>query len=68
MLDNAVELGIHYPAACHQQGAYKHRFDQALFPQTREICRTTLSLPMGPMMTHEQQDRVVTLIKQWLQV
>ena len=65
MLKRGVELGVHYPRACHHQGAYEHMFDSALFPQAREICRRTISLPMGPMLSQNQQGRVVSVIGDW---
>jgi dTDP-4-amino-4,6-dideoxygalactose transaminase len=60
-----VGTGIHYPVPCHQQGAYREQFSEHHYPDTEAICRTTASLPMGPMLHADQQMRVIDLIENW---
>jgi dTDP-4-amino-4,6-dideoxygalactose transaminase len=45
-----IETGVHYPKACHRQGAYADRAWPAL-PQAERLAARVLSLPMGPHLT-----------------
>jgi dTDP-4-amino-4,6-dideoxygalactose transaminase len=45
--DAGIATMIHYPTACHQQGAYADMAHMQL-PIAGELARTVLSLPMGP--------------------
>jgi dTDP-4-amino-4,6-dideoxygalactose transaminase len=65
MQERGVQLSIHYPTACHHQEAYRQAFAPDQFPNTIEICRTTVSLPMGPMLSEQQQSLVIDCIREW---
>jgi dTDP-4-amino-4,6-dideoxygalactose transaminase len=55
---------IHYPIPPHKSGAYKElpkKFRKQ--PITEALSRTLLSIPMGPHLTHVQQDYVIQSIK-----
>lgn len=45
--DAGIATMIHYPTACHRQGAFAGMAYQQL-PLAEELARTVLSLPMGP--------------------
>jgi dTDP-4-amino-4,6-dideoxygalactose transaminase len=58
-----VETLIHYPIAPHLSGAYADRgFKVGDFPITERIAATALSLPIGPHLTPEMQERVVQAV------
>lgn len=54
---------IHYPIPPHQQKAYAHHKVAAQsFPIAERIHRETLSLPLGPHLAIDQQDRVIQTV------
>lgn len=53
-----VPSAMHYPIANHHSGAFRDEFKNASFPVTEEICRTCLSLPMGPHLSLEQAHEI----------
>lgn len=59
--EQGIETLIHYPIAPHQQECYKEYVHLSL-PITEEIHRTELSLPIGPMMTLEEAQRVIETV------
>jgi dTDP-4-amino-4,6-dideoxygalactose transaminase len=55
---------IHYPVPPHLSGAYAGlNLKRGAFPIAEKIASTILSLPMGPHLTTEQSEFVVTAIK-----
>ena len=59
--EQGIETLIHYPIAPHQQECYEEYVHLPL-PITEEIHRTELSLPIGPMMTLEEAERVIETV------
>jgi dTDP-4-amino-4,6-dideoxygalactose transaminase len=58
-----VETLIHYPVPPHHSGAYAGRnFTPGGFPIAERIASTVLSLPMGPHLTADLQDRVMAAV------
>ena len=58
-----VDTLIHYPIPPHRQQAYASLgWGEGAFPVSERIHREVLSLPVGPQMTDEQQDRVIEAI------
>lgn len=58
---------IYYPIPLHQQPVYQNLGYQAnQLPIVETICQEVLSLPMFPELSREQQDRVITAIKEGL--
>ena len=59
---------IHYPAAVHQQPAYRSAAlaEGGALPATERICREILSLPMHAQLTDEQVLRVGQAIREWV--
>ena len=64
LADNGVQTLIHYPTPPHKQDAYKE-WNTLSFPITEEIHRTIISLPMSPVLTQEEIQKVVDVINAW---
>ncbi len=62
--DKDIQTNIHYPTPPHKQGAYSELADKS-FPISEEIHATELSLPMSPVLTDEEVNRVVEVINEW---
>lgn len=59
---------IHYPIPPHLSDAYADsHFYQNQFPIAERLAKYELSLPIGPHLTFEQQDLVITAIISWLE-
>ncbi|MGC1632648.1 MAG: DegT/DnrJ/EryC1/StrS family aminotransferase [Gelidibacter sp.] len=52
---------IHYPIAPHQQKALS-MFKQNSFPITEEIHKSVISIPISPVMTVDEVDRVIKVL------
>ncbi|HLJ96170.1 MAG TPA: DegT/DnrJ/EryC1/StrS family aminotransferase [Gemmataceae bacterium] len=65
--ENAIGTAIHYPLPVHLQPAYQDRvvLGGRGLPQTEQVCREILSLPMYPQMTDEQVRQVGEQIVRW---
>lgn len=61
LLSNGVETLIHYPIPPHRQQAYKNRAFKS-YPITEQIHEQVLSLPISPIVTLEEADKVVRLV------
>lgn len=61
---NDIQTIIHYPTPPHKQPAYKE-WNNLSFPITEEIHRTILSLPISPVMTDTEVEKVVSIINRW---
>jgi dTDP-4-amino-4,6-dideoxygalactose transaminase len=60
---NGIGTLIHYPIPPHQQKAYaQHKVAVLSFPIAERIHRETLSLPLGPHLSMDQQDRVIASV------
>ena len=63
LADRGIESGVHYPTPPHRQQAFA---DSGLaarsFPVAEALAREVLSLPIGPHLTHEQQDAVIAAV------
>ena len=55
-----IGAGIHYPVACHLQGAFRHLgYQRGDMPVSERAADEILSLPLFPGITADQQQRVV---------
>ncbi|HEU5318160.1 MAG TPA: DegT/DnrJ/EryC1/StrS family aminotransferase, partial [Chloroflexota bacterium] len=55
-----VEVGVHYPVPLHLQPALAHlALRRGAFPEAERLADEALSLPIFPLMSDAQQDRVV---------
>lgn len=64
LLGQRVETLIHYPIAPHKQRAYKNWANLSL-PVTEKIHNEVLSLPISPVMTEENVNRVTRIINDY---
>ncbi len=60
---HGIETLIHYPIPPHRSGAYASDREWGALPITDDAARTHLSLPMGPHLSIEHQDRVVSALR-----
>lgn len=58
---NGVQTNIHYPTPPHHQGAYSEWKDRQ-YPITEQIHREVMSLPMSPVLSEEEVDKVITVV------
>ncbi len=61
LLQNGIQTLIHYPIPPYKQQAYKE-YNHLSFPITEKIHREVLSLPISPVMTQEEIEKVVKVI------
>ncbi|MCR4030913.1 MULTISPECIES: DegT/DnrJ/EryC1/StrS family aminotransferase [Flavobacterium] len=59
--DNGIQTLIHYPTPPHKQECYPH-FNNLSLPITEKIHDEVLSLPISPVMTSEEVEKVVNII------
>ena len=65
---HGVEAGIHYPTPLHLQPAYSQLgYRRGDLPVTEAVADTCLSLPLYPEMSDSQQDRVVELVRDFVE-
>ena len=64
LADQGVQTLIHYPIPPHKQECYK-AWNHQSYPITEQIHRQELSLPISPVMTMEEAERVVSLLSQY---
>lgn len=62
--ENEIQTNIHYPTPPHKQGAYKE-WENKSYPISEEIHRTELSLPISPVMTDVEVEKVVGVVNEW---
>lgn len=65
--ENGVPSMVYYPKAMHRQKAFEGAgtCDDA-FPNTLQLCRTVLALPLHPYMREEDVQRVAELVSAYL--
>ena len=59
--DNHIQTNIHYPIPPHKQLAYSE-FNVQSFPITEEIHNSVLSLPISPVLTDREIEKVVDVL------
>jgi UDP-2-acetamido-2-deoxy-ribo-hexuluronate aminotransferase len=63
-----VPTAVHYPIAMHQQEALAYLgYQKGDFPYAEKASQSVVSLPMHPYMTLEDQQLVVTVVKESLE-
>jgi dTDP-4-amino-4,6-dideoxygalactose transaminase len=63
--DRGIGTGIHYPIPVHLQKAYHHlQYQSGDFPVTEKVCTELLSLPMYPTLRRDQQEFVVSAVRE----
>ncbi len=64
LLDNKIETIIHYPIPPHKQLALCE-YSALKLPVTEQIHREILSLPISPLLTDQEIDRIIDVINQF---
>lgn len=62
---NGVQTNIHYPTPPHKQRAYEELSEMSL-PVTEKIHREAISLPISPVMSMADVERVVGVVNDWV--
>ncbi|MDD4111285.1 MAG: DegT/DnrJ/EryC1/StrS family aminotransferase, partial [Clostridia bacterium] len=61
LTEQDIQTLIHYPIPPHKQKAYREWNDLS-FPITEKIHREMLSLPLSPVMSEEEVEKVVSAV------
>ena len=64
LAENDIQTNIHYPIPPHKQECYKEWNDLS-FPITELIHAEELSIPMSPVISMEEVERVVKVLNAW---
>jgi len=64
LTENGIQTLIHYPIPPHKQDAYKEWNDQS-FPISEKIHEEVLSLPISPVMTEEEVEKVIEIVNRF---
>jgi dTDP-3-amino-3,4,6-trideoxy-alpha-D-glucose transaminase len=62
LAQRGVQTISHYPIAVHRTEAYARSHGDAVLPNTERLAAEVLSLPMGPHLSHAQQDEVIAAV------
>lgn len=62
--DNDIQTLIHYPTPPHKQECYKE-WNNLKFPITEKIHKEILSLPMSPVLTENEVQKVVEVLNEY---
>ena len=62
--EHEIQTIIHYPVPPHKQPAYRE-WNNLSFPITEEIHDTIISLPISPVMTDDEVEKVVEICNSW---
>lgn len=64
LAENNVQTSIHYPIPPHKQEAYKE-WNHLSLPITEKIHQEVLSLPMSPVLSLKEAEKIVHVINKW---
>lgn len=62
--DNGIQSFIHYPIPPHKQEAYKE-WNNLSFPITERIHKNVLSIPISPVMSSDEVEKIVKIINNY---
>lgn len=62
--DNGIQTLIHYPIPPHKQQAYKE-WNNLSYPITERIHEEIVSLPISPVMTKEEVEKVIEIVNEF---
>ncbi len=60
LLDRGISTMVYYPLPLHRQKAYYQEVD---LPGTERLCKSVLSIPICPELGENEQQRIITSIK-----
>jgi len=61
LAENVIQTMIHYPVPPHKQACYE-QYHQLSLPVTEQIHREELSLPLNPVLTQSEKEKIVKVI------
>ncbi|MDR0393319.1 MAG: DegT/DnrJ/EryC1/StrS family aminotransferase [Puniceicoccales bacterium] len=64
LTENNIQTSIHYPIPPHKQKAYKE-WNHLSLPITEKIHKEVLSLPMSPVLSLKEAEKIVHVINKW---
>ncbi|WP_312389411.1 DegT/DnrJ/EryC1/StrS family aminotransferase [Chryseobacterium sp.] len=64
LTENGVQTLIHYPIPPHHQEAYKE-WKTLSFPISEKIHQEVLSLPISPVMTEEEVEKIIDVVNKF---
>lgn len=64
LAENGVQTLIHYPIPPHKQKAFKE-WNNCTYPITERIHNEVLSLPIGPVITNNEVEKVIELLNKY---
>lgn len=65
---NHIASAVYYPQPLHLQEAFRYlNYKKGAFPNAERASRRILALPIYPMMTYDQQDFIISTIKEFLE-
>lgn len=64
LTDQGIQTLIHYPIPPHKQQAYEE-WNHLSYPITEKIHDEVLSLPLSPVITDEEVEKIITTINQF---
>lgn len=59
---SGIPTAVHYPVPLNEQPAYKQSAKSSDTPVAQELSRRVLSLPMGPYLRNEDQEKTIQVI------
>ncbi len=62
LVARGVPAALHYPVPNHHSGAFRAGYGHLSFPVTEAICRTCLSLPIGPHLTLAEAEEIAGIV------
>jgi len=62
--NNGVQALIHYPIPPHKQKAYRE-WNEKSFPVTEKIHQEVLTLPMSPVLTENEVEKVIDVLNKY---
>ena len=64
---HAIGTGVHYPIPCHLQPLYEGhpQHHEGALPITEATCADIVSIPVMPLLTDEEVDRVIAAVTSW---
>jgi len=64
LLARKVQTGIYYPRPLHLQQAYRSLgYKPGDFPAAERLSEEALALPMGPLLTEQEQDHIIAALR-----
>lgn len=63
---NGIPTAVHYPLPLHKQPIFLQYYQGQDLSISEKIANHVVSLPMHPYLDHETQDKIVTIVKQFI--